>query len=163
MELLGIHPGNLTLSDFWTDDCLHVTGIPLLSEVLEELRIEPQVPLTSSQDVQDFLVYCIRRVRDGTAEEGMELSPGLFESIVRHWCEGLVSNYDYLMFLNYLAGRFCNVNPNYHPVFPWVNDFSGRNGGWRDLTKSKFRLNKGERQLDLMFEEKGNGGTPVGC
>jgi hypothetical protein len=37
-------------------------------------------------------------------------------------------------------------DPNFHPVLPWVTDFSGDTpeDGWRDFTKTKFRLNKGE-------------------
>ena len=55
---------------------------------------------------------------------------------------GSVSNYDYLMALNNLAGRQVD-NPFNHPVLPWISDLSSPFGNWRDLTKSKFRLNKG--------------------
>ena len=46
------------------------------------------------------------------------------------------------MALNDLAGRQIN-NPFNHPVLPWISDLSSPFGNWRDLAKSKFRLNKG--------------------
>jgi len=58
------------------------------------------------------------------------------------WVKGLVSNFDYLMFVNECCGRVLG-HPNHHPVLPWIMDFSQPLGGWRDLTKSKFRINKG--------------------
>lgn len=68
------------------------------------------------------------------------------------WVQGAISNYDYLIALNKLAGRKYG-DPRSHYVFPWVSDFTSRSGlNWRDLTRSKFRLNKGDRQLDLTYE-----------
>ena len=70
--------------------------------------------------------------------------------LVQQWVNGELNNYEYLMALNYLAGRRFG-DPNYHPVFPWVTDFSLPDGQYRDLRKSKFRLNKGDRQLDVTY------------
>ena len=70
---------------------------------------------------------------------------------VNLWVTGRLSNFDYILVLNYLSGRTFE-NPNHYPVMPWVRDFSSQNGGWRDLSKSKFRLNKGDTQLELTYE-----------
>ncbi|DAZ92413.1 TPA: hypothetical protein N0F65_000197 [Lagenidium giganteum] len=72
-------------------------------------------------------------------------------SITERWCDGEVSNFEYLMLLNTASGRRM-VDGVFHPVLPWVTDFSQRHGGWRDLTKSKFRINKGDSQLDRTYE-----------
>ena len=68
------------------------------------------------------------------------------------WVHGRLSNFDYLMALNKLAGRVLG-DPNNHPILPWVVDFSTPDS-YRDLSKSKYRLNKGDHQLDLMFESQ---------
>ncbi|XP_057572398.1 WD repeat-containing protein 81 isoform X3 [Hippopotamus amphibius kiboko] len=67
------------------------------------------------------------------------------------WVHGRISNFHYLMQLNRLAGRR-QGDPNYHPVLPWVVDFTTPRGRFRDLRKSKFRLNKGDKQLDFTYE-----------
>ena len=70
--------------------------------------------------------------------------------IAKQWVQGEISNFNYLMKLNELAGRRYN-DPNNHPILPWVMDFSSEHAGYRDLTKSKYRINKGDPQLDLTF------------
>lgn len=77
---------------------------------------------------------------------------------MQRWLDGKMSNFDYLMELNRLAGRKADTGGSYHPVLPWVSDFSAdaRQPGagrshWRDLAKTKFRMNKGDPQLDRTF------------
>ena len=67
------------------------------------------------------------------------------------WCSREMTNLEYLLTLNREAGRVSG-QPNNHPVLPWVSDFSSQHGPLRDLTKSKFRLNKGDLALDLTYE-----------
>ncbi|XP_006863293.1 PREDICTED: WD repeat-containing protein 81 isoform X1 [Chrysochloris asiatica] len=73
------------------------------------------------------------------------------KNLVLDWVHGRISNFYYLMQLNRLAGRR-QGDPNYHPVLPWVVDFTTPHGRFRDLRKSKFRLNKGDKQLDFTYE-----------
>ncbi|KAG2178007.1 hypothetical protein INT43_003260 [Umbelopsis isabellina] len=75
------------------------------------------------------------------------------ESLVMRWVRGDISNYTYLMALNHLAGRR-EGDPNFHPVLPWVTDFSGDTpeDGLREFDKTKFRLNKGDEQLNFTFD-----------
>eukprot|EP01125_Pyxidicula_operculata_P008328 TRINITY_DN2805_c0_g1_i1.p1 TRINITY_DN2805_c0_g1~~TRINITY_DN2805_c0_g1_i1.p1 ORF type:complete len:1307 (-),score=362.35 TRINITY_DN2805_c0_g1_i1:632-4552(-) len=75
------------------------------------------------------------------------------QTSVDKWVVGKITNFEYLMDLNRFAGRQIG-NPNYHPVFPWVIDFTGttkENWRWRDLTKTKYRLTKGDEQLDFQY------------
>ncbi|CAJ1065209.1 WD repeat-containing protein 81 isoform X1 [Xyrichtys novacula] len=76
---------------------------------------------------------------------------GELKTLALDWVHGRVSNFRYLMELNRLAGRR-EGDPNYHPVLPWVVDFTVPFGKFRDLRRSKFRLTKGDKQLDFTYE-----------
>ena len=69
------------------------------------------------------------------------------------WVNGQISNFDYLIILNCLAGRRV-CDPSYHPVFPWIMDFSKPDDCFRDLSKSKYRLCKGDMQLDFTYSSE---------
>ena len=66
------------------------------------------------------------------------------------WMRGDVTNLEYLLLLNFLAGRRLN-DADHHPIMPWVSDLTSPDGNLRDLTKSKFRLTKGDEQLDMTY------------
>ncbi|EOA22149.1 hypothetical protein CARUB_v10002715mg [Capsella rubella] len=78
-----------------------------------------------------------------------------WQSHFNKWWRGELSNFEYLLVLNKLAGRRWGDH-TFHPVMPWVIDFSRKpendsNSGWRDLRKSKWRLAKGDEQLDFTY------------
>ncbi|OEL12775.1 Protein GFS12 [Dichanthelium oligosanthes] len=87
---------------------------------------------------------------------GFKLQSSLdWQSYFKQWWKGELSNYEYLLVLNKLAGRRWG-DPAFHTVMPWVIDFTvmpdkSSDSGWRDLTKSKWRLAKGDEQLDFTY------------
>lgn len=91
--------------------------------------------------------------------ESIERHIGYYEPLTIRWVKGKVSNFEYLMAINHAAGRTM-MDPLYHPIIPWVTDFScypvhdngNIYGGLRDLTKTKFRLSKGDAQLETTFK-----------
>ncbi|KAK0415841.1 hypothetical protein QR680_012153 [Steinernema hermaphroditum] len=85
-----------------------------------------------------------------TSTESSISEPVDIETISERWRIGAISNYDYLLALNHFAGRKrCDIY-NY-PIFPWVCEFTSSNGGWRPLSKTKYRLKKGDDQLNLQY------------
>ncbi|KAG6664127.1 protein GFS12 [Carya illinoinensis] len=78
-----------------------------------------------------------------------------WHSDFKRWWRGEMSNFDYLLILNRLAGRIWGDH-TFHTVMPWVIDFSTKpdencDAGWRDLSRSKWRLAKGDEQLDFTY------------
>lgn len=77
------------------------------------------------------------------------------------WYNREISNLEYLLRVNFNAGRRSGGRGAYHALVPWVVDFSKspdfskshdiENYEKRDLTKSKFRLKKGDAQLEATF------------
>jgi len=83
------------------------------------------------------------------------------ESALLRWVRGDLSNYEYLMELNRLAGReMSSSDVALHPILPWVVDFTSADGGWRDLSRSKFRLKKGDDQLDFTYLNSASSNSP---
>lgn len=77
------------------------------------------------------------------------------QEVTNRWCRGEMSNFDYLLFLNFLSGRTFHDLAQY-PVFPWViADLSSaqldvnRKGTLRDLTRPIGALNPARLQALL--------------
>eukprot|EP00854_Cymbomonas_tetramitiformis_P011622 gene11622-13728_t len=93
------------------------------------------------------------------------------EALVSSWRWGQISNLEYLLALNRMAGRL-DGNRAFCTVLPWVLDMTQAPedtmnvcfpnvdmdaaeevdlAGWRDLRKTKWRLTKGDEQLDFTY------------
>ncbi|KAL4579209.1 hypothetical protein LXL04_015347 [Taraxacum kok-saghyz] len=84
-----------------------------------------------------------------------DLDPTDWHTGFIRWWSGEMSNFEYLLLLNKTAGRRWGDH-TFHTVMPWVIDFSvkpdeSNETGWRNLTKSKWRLAKGDEQLDFTY------------
>ncbi|GMF22260.1 unnamed protein product [Phytophthora fragariaefolia] len=132
----GFSPRDLHLTDtLW----LHLSALPRVLEACADARVGPETLAEPEREDAD-VVQVPRDVQSRSSR-----------STTERWCSGDISNLEYLMTLNAAAGRRMEDGV-FHPFLPWVTDFSaGPNGGWRDLSKSKFRLNKGDAQLDRTF------------
>ena len=113
----------------------------------------PQSASTAAHtDVTQSSVSAVTMTTDQLVCNSLSYAPPALHlaEAVEKWRRGYLSNFDYLMVLNYHAGRRLG-DPNNHPMFPWVMDFTRSNGGYRDFSKSKHRITKGDRQLDFTY------------
>lgn len=138
----GLNVGNISLDNLLIDDSLW-------------LQVSPQSWLAYDDDVtgKTLTPEISPQLAEELASNPETICPSSesLEVQVKKWIHGAISNFEYLLILNKLAGR-TNANPNYYPVLPWIMDFTVPKGGWRDLSKSKYRLNKGDQQLDLTYD-----------
>lgn len=128
----GLVLGDISLKDIYLDENLWIQIMPKLEDNVNEI------------------VFKVDEYKDVKRDK---INANCLKSYTRLWCNNQINNYDYLTILNDLAGRVKGEPCNHH-VMPWVTDFASRSGNnWRDLTKSKYRLNKGDCQLDLTYSQ----------
>eukprot|EP00257_Ricinus_communis_P016496 XP_015574682.1 protein GFS12 [Ricinus communis] len=140
-----IHPSNLMLTDlcwFW----LRICNKP-----------KSGYTLSLNERAASARICCCM---DDCSSQGLYADLKLSLSLDWHsqfdlWWKGELSNFEYLLILNKLAGRRWGDHA-FHTVVPWVIDFSTKPDdnsdlGWRDLSKSKWRLAKGDEQLDFTY------------
>ena len=149
---LGLDPTDITLDDFKVDDRFLVQLRPRVGNSIVEC-------LSKDDDMQTSTSHSLSKELSDSLQQTLSLQSPDQHSLIRKnflsemtglWVRGGLSNFDYILLLNHLCGRDFS-DPNHWPVLPWVKDFTSEVGGWRDLTRSKFRLNKGDAQLDLTF------------
>ena len=138
----GMSLGDITLSDVAVEHNYYVTVRPNVVANVAEVEGSDCLDGRESLDIEETS----NKPMASSTVPTNSLGPGALSKALDLWRRGRLSNFDYLMFLNYLCGRTCE-NPASYPVLPWVRDFSSEIGGWRDLSKSKFRINKGDQML----------------
>ncbi|XP_049868952.1 WD repeat-containing protein 81 [Pectinophora gossypiella] len=155
----GLSLGMLELKDVYLSENLWLQILPVITNnihpldaslIYEHNRSKQSTPgVSTSQGGQS------KRGEDWRRSTAVQL-----EKLCMLWVKGRISNLDYLLHLNMLAGRSAH-DPQAHFMVPWVTDFSLRCGrNWRDLSKSKYRLNKGDRQLDMTYDVSNHEQTP---
>ncbi|KAK7270556.1 hypothetical protein RIF29_23782 [Crotalaria pallida] len=145
----NICPSNIMLTDslwswlrLWNEPVLHSN---LTLQKSETVNSDPAKVGCCNSACQSYGLYA-----------DLKLSPTIdWHSSFHQWWRGELSNFEYLLILNRLAGRRWGDH-TFHPVMPWVIDFSSKpdddcDAGWRDLSKSKWRLAKGDEQLDFTY------------
>ena len=138
----NVYPGDVNLKDFAVTETLQVQLLPDFCQLLSPSGDSTGTRLTVSNPAASSHV----------AASTSPLAADSLCDMVQGWVAGAVSNLDYLLYLNRLTGRWPG-DPNFHPVLPWVTDFSSDSvSALRDLTKSEFRLNKGDEALDRTYE-----------
>ncbi|KAL2324447.1 hypothetical protein Fmac_023505 [Flemingia macrophylla] len=151
---LGISHGNIRPSNIMLSDSLW-SWLRLWNEP----EVEFKLTLQESEHVNSETTRtgcCNTGCRSYGLYADLKLSPTIdWHSCFRQWWKGQLSNFEYLLVLNRLAGRRWGDH-TFHPVMPWVIDFSSKpddncDAGWRDLSKSKWRLAKGDEQLDFTY------------
>lgn len=163
---LGLSVGDLNIDSILLDKNLWVyLPIPRLKSLhsLEDQKLpDPEPTNSTSAEIDRGIKLQSSRVTDGTSLvcdaqvciqncQYMQYNFGNLPDLMDNWVQRKLSNFQYLMILNHLAGRRMG-DPNHHPVIPWVTDFISPKEGFRDLKMSKFRLNKGDSQLDFTYE-----------
>lgn len=140
--LKSIHEKGLLLGDISTND-IYMTENLLL-------HVIPRLESNSIQYEQQEEV--LHEGLDSATTINLLSNPQFtLKDYCQLWCTGQMSNFDYLTVLNNFAGRRID-SPDYHHIVPWVIDFTSKNGNWRDLTKTKYRLTKGDAQLDITYQ-----------
>lgn len=146
----NLKPSNVLLTDtYWC--CLGGCGEHFIQNAGDNLEKS-----NSSSAFPDKRNICTETCPCQTLFADLKLSSFInWESDFKRWWEGKLSNFEYLLTLNRLAGRRWG-DRTFYTVMPWVIDFTVKPDvmsevGWRDLKKSKWHLAKGDEQLDFTY------------
>ncbi|XP_017153735.1 WD repeat-containing protein 81 [Drosophila miranda] len=173
LQSQGFFLGDLRLQHIVLRENLWLQVLPRLQcNLLEEdtagagADMSPLTPLTTPElgDLADPPLHLHLPTSSTVFDLKLAYDPAHFNlrEYAEMWCSGQLSNFDYLTILNNACGRSL-TNAAHHHIMPWVTDFAGRNGAnWRDLSRSKYRLNKGDVHLDLMYAHASQHGAVDG-
>lgn len=121
----GLSMGMLTLQDIFLSEDLWLQVLPVITNnihcldasLIYEQNRSKQSPALNNQGSKEQ-----GKKDDCWRNEAVQL-----EKLCLLWVRGRISNLDYLLHLNMLAGR-CADDPQAHFMVPWVTDFASRCG-----------------------------------
>ncbi|XP_054822309.1 protein GFS12 isoform X2 [Prosopis cineraria] len=155
LHVLGVSCGNICPSNVMLTNNSLWSWLRLWNEPELEYALRPQRSERNGSTLSK-IGCCNGACQSASLYADLKLSPSIdWHSSFTKWWRGELSNFEYLLVLNKLAGRRWGDH-TFHPVMPWVIDFSTKpdencDAGWRDLSKSKWRLAKGDEQLDFTY------------
>lgn len=146
---LNLNCNELKLSDIYIDQNYWVRLKIPFESILNTYKSSSKIePTPKARPVE---TYYLKQDLNSVYDSYKHLNHNDLANITKSWCNNKISNFDYLLILNCIAGRKINC-PYNHPIFPWISDFQSVNSNLRDLEMSKFRLNKGDPHLDLIYQ-----------
>lgn len=120
----GLSLGMLTLQDIYLSENLWLQVIPAVTNNVHCLDASLIYEQNKSKNTT-------QHIHQGQLKRGEDLcwrnDAVQLEKLCMLWVRGRISNLDYLLHLNVLAGRSAN-DPQAHFMVPWVTDFSSRCG-----------------------------------
>lgn len=123
----GLSLGMLTLQDIYLTENLWLQILPSITNNIYTLDASLIYEQNKSRQVTPSVVGT-----QGQGKRGEEWSwrneAVQLEKLCMLWVRGRISNLDYLLHLNTLAGRSANDHQA-HFMVPWVTDFASRCGG----------------------------------
>ena len=159
LHSINLNCQQLKLSDIYIDQNYWIKIKLPIEQILEQYRVtldRSRLNDTNENEISSLVQFPLETslLKQNLAdkyESYKHLNHENLASIVKSWCDNKLSNFDYLLIINCLSGRQFESPLNY-PIFPWISDFASLNTNLRDLTVTKFRLNKGDAHLDLTYQ-----------
>jgi len=164
IHTLNLACSELKLADIYIDANYFIKVKLPLEQMLRAYTIKSETIKDSDESLvteEDAFCNVDRPLKQDTRdiyESYKHLNHQDLANITKSWSENKLSNFDYLLIVNSISGREWEC-PYSHPIFPWISDFESLNTRLRDLSVSKFRLNKGDAHLDLTYQASLNSDT----
>lgn len=163
LHSLNLNCSELTLSDCYIDiNYFLKVKLPLekILRAYEYIRNQESHEINKDTDKQELcsIEWPLTQNISDIYNSYRHLTHNDLANITKRWCSNKINNFDYLLIINSISGRQWEC-PYSHPIFPWISDFESINTKLRDLSVSKFRLNKGDAHLDLTYQASLNSET----
>eukprot|EP00981_Chlorochromonas_danica_P005524 scaffold1127_cov186-Ochromonas_danica.AAC.4 len=97
---------------------LHEQGFCLTSLSPGEILLDDEMWLTIPLGISNRLMTALGGDDESCRAATIPRPIGYYEPLTIQWISGKITNLDYLMAINYAAGRTM-VDPLYHPLIPW--------------------------------------------